>query len=192
LSTAESQPKHTLPKFQQPTTSEAVYHQALIKSENLARTAGFSDAEGSSPERPKKTNPSRRRADKPNDSIKLADIPAFHGSLPDLNPPEPPSPPESSARRQAKMAEKKDYYELYRRSTLGVTLLDTLDELITDRKIEPQLAFKILANFDKCIAEVLADKVKSRMSFKVRSRTLTFPFDVQRPPQLTTFTTGPS
>ena len=65
------------------------------------------------------------------------------------------------------MNEKKDYYELYRRSTLGVTLLDSLDELITARRIEPQLAMKILSNFDKCMTEVLADKVKSRLSFKV-------------------------
>lgn len=46
--------------------------------------------------------------------------------------------------------------------------MDTLDELIGERRIEPQLAMKILSHFDRSIAEVLQDKVKSRMSFKVR------------------------
>jgi transcription initiation factor TFIIA small subunit len=51
--------------------------------------------------------------------------------------------------------------------SLGGALTDTLDNLITERRIEPQLAMKILANFDKAVAEVLADKVKARLSFKV-------------------------
>ncbi len=48
-----------------------------------------------------------------------------------------------------------------------MALTDTLDDLISDRRIEPQLAMKILANFDRAITEVLADKVKARLSFKV-------------------------
>ncbi|KAI9857614.1 MAG: Transcription initiation factor IIA small chain (TFIIA 13.5 kDa subunit) [Vezdaea acicularis] len=47
-----------------------------------------------------------------------------------------------------------------------MALTDTLDDLITERRIEPQLAIKILANFDRCITEILAEKVKARMSFK--------------------------
>ncbi|KAI9852331.1 MAG: Transcription initiation factor IIA small chain (TFIIA 13.5 kDa subunit) [Thelocarpon superellum] len=58
------------------------------------------------------------------------------------------------------------YYELYRRSSLGMALTDTLDDLITERRIEPQLAIKILANFDRSITEVLAEKVKARLTFK--------------------------
>ncbi|KAF2744301.1 transcription initiation factor IIA gamma chain [Sporormia fimetaria CBS 119925] len=58
------------------------------------------------------------------------------------------------------------YYELYRRGSLGGALTDTLDKLITDRRIEPQLAMKVLMHFDKAIADVLAEKVKARMSFK--------------------------
>ncbi|KAH8678967.1 transcription initiation factor-like protein IIA gamma chain [Tricladium varicosporioides] len=59
------------------------------------------------------------------------------------------------------------FYELYRRnSSIGMALTDTLDDLISARRIEPQLAMKILANFDRSITEVLADKVKSRLSFK--------------------------
>jgi transcription initiation factor TFIIA small subunit len=50
-----------------------------------------------------------------------------------------------------------------------MALTDTLDDLITDRRIEPQLAIKILANFDRSVSEILADRVKARMSFKVAS-----------------------
>jgi transcription initiation factor TFIIA small subunit len=50
-----------------------------------------------------------------------------------------------------------------------MALTDTLDDLISERRIEPQLAMKILANFDRSIAEVLADKVKARLTFKVHS-----------------------
>ncbi|KAI9866844.1 MAG: Transcription initiation factor IIA small chain (TFIIA 13.5 kDa subunit) [Trichoglossum hirsutum] len=58
------------------------------------------------------------------------------------------------------------YYELYRRSSIGMALTDALDDLISEQRIAPQLAMKILANFDRCITEVLADKVKARLSFK--------------------------
>jgi hypothetical protein len=51
--------------------------------------------------------------------------------------------------------------------SLGGALTDTLDNLITERRIEPQLAMKILLNFDKAVADVLSEKVKSRLTFKV-------------------------
>lgn len=35
-------------------------------------------------------------------------------------------------------------YELYRRSSLGMALTDTLDELIQGARIDPQIAMKIL------------------------------------------------
>ena len=54
--------------------------------------------------------------------------------------------------------------------SLGGALTDTLDNLITERRIEPQLAMKILTNFDKAVADVLADKVKARLTFKVGIR----------------------
>lgn len=59
---------------------------------------------------------------------------------------------------------------------MGGALTDTLDNLITERRIEPQLAMKILANFDKAVADVLAEKVKARLTFKVgSSETMTGP-----------------
>ncbi|KAJ9149052.1 hypothetical protein NKR23_g4572 [Pleurostoma richardsiae] len=58
------------------------------------------------------------------------------------------------------------FYELYRRSSIGLTLTDTLDDLISEHRIDPQLAMKILANFDRAIAETLQEKVKARLTFK--------------------------
>ncbi|TVY73549.1 Transcription initiation factor IIA subunit [Lachnellula suecica] len=63
-------------------------------------------------------------------------------------------------------ANAQSFYELYRRSSIGMALTDTLDDLISERRIEPQLAMKILANFDRSITEVLAEKVKARLTFK--------------------------
>ena len=48
-----------------------------------------------------------------------------------------------------------------------MTLTDTLDDLISDRRIEPQLALKIIAHFDKAVSDVLSEKLKNKMSFKV-------------------------
>jgi transcription initiation factor TFIIA small subunit len=53
------------------------------------------------------------------------------------------------------------------KDSLGGALTDTLDSLITERRIEPQLAMKILINFDKAVADGLAEKVKTRLTFKV-------------------------
>lgn len=51
--------------------------------------------------------------------------------------------------------------------SVGQALTDTLDDLISDQRLEPQLAMKIIANFDRAIADVLAEKVKARLTFKV-------------------------
>ncbi|KAJ5279179.1 Transcription initiation factor IIA gamma subunit [Penicillium angulare] len=64
------------------------------------------------------------------------------------------------------MATQQSYYELYRGSSLGLSLTDTLDDLINEGRIEPQLAMKILSTFDKIVTEVLADKVRARLTFK--------------------------
>jgi len=70
------------------------------------------------------------------------------------------------------------YYELYRLSTIGQALIDTVDDLINDSRIEPQLAHKILYTFDRVIAETLAERVKSRLSFKGHLETYRFCDDV--------------
>ncbi|KAH7327965.1 transcription initiation factor IIA, gamma subunit-domain-containing protein [Stachybotrys elegans] len=58
------------------------------------------------------------------------------------------------------------FYELYRRSSIGLALTDTLDDLISDERINPQLAMKILGNFDQAITEALQKNVKNRLQFK--------------------------
>lgn len=58
------------------------------------------------------------------------------------------------------------YWEIYRRSSIGLSLIDTLDEFVQEGRIEPQTAMKVLASFDKSFAEVLAEKVKARLNFK--------------------------
>lgn len=51
--------------------------------------------------------------------------------------------------------------------SIGLALTDTLDDLISDERINPQLAMKILGNFDQAITEALQKNVKNRLSFKV-------------------------
>ncbi|QPG76198.1 Transcription initiation factor IIA small chain (TFIIA 13.5 kDa subunit) [Brettanomyces nanus] len=70
------------------------------------------------------------------------------------------------------------YYEFYRRSTVGTTLADALDTLIVDQRIQPQLAMKILANFDRVTSDNLRDIVKSKLSFKGHLHTYRFCDDV--------------
>ncbi|CUM63695.1 uncharacterized protein PRCAT00001279001 [Priceomyces carsonii] len=73
------------------------------------------------------------------------------------------------------------YYELYRRSTIGSTLTDALDTLILDEKIQPQLAMRILNNFDRIISELLKSDLgiaKSKLTFKGDLHTYGFCDDV--------------
>lgn len=52
-------------------------------------------------------------------------------------------------------------------TSIGTALTDALDAFITDGRMEPQVALKVLATFDRVVAEVLVEKVKARLSFKV-------------------------
>ncbi len=47
-----------------------------------------------------------------------------------------------------------------------MALTDALDDLISEGRIAPQLAMKILSNFDKHVTEVLAQNVKANLQFK--------------------------
>jgi hypothetical protein len=53
--------------------------------------------------------------------------------------------------------------------SIGLALTDTLDDLISDDRINPQLAIRILMNFDQAMTEGLQKHVKARLSFKVRA-----------------------
>ncbi|KAK4448069.1 transcription initiation factor IIA, gamma subunit-domain-containing protein [Podospora aff. communis PSN243] len=58
------------------------------------------------------------------------------------------------------------FYDLYRHGSLGVSLTDALDDLISEERIDPQLAIKVLNQFDRIVAESLQEKVKARLTFK--------------------------
>lgn len=59
-------------------------------------------------------------------------------------------------------------YELYRRSTLGLTLADALDDMIQSEQLTPHLAMRVLAQFDRSMMECLDRKIRSRCILKVR------------------------
>lgn len=65
-------------------------------------------------------------------------------------------------------------YQLYRNTTLGHTLQESLDELIQMGQITPQLALKVLLQFDKAINLALANRVKNRITFKGKLNTYRF------------------
>ncbi|KAL9109528.1 MAG: hypothetical protein Q9227_005863 [Pyrenula ochraceoflavens] len=59
------------------------------------------------------------------------------------------------------------FYEIYRGSSIGAALIDTVDDLINEGLIEPQLAMKVLNNFDRAIAQELASNTKlDKLNFK--------------------------
>ena len=58
-------------------------------------------------------------------------------------------------------------YTHYRNSTLGVSLQDSIDELIAESKMSDELKEDVLAQFDKSITDALVTRVKTKASFKV-------------------------
>jgi transcription initiation factor TFIIA small subunit len=40
-------------------------------------------------------------------------------------------------------------FELYRRSTIGMCLTETLDEMVSSGTLSPELAIQVLVQFDK-------------------------------------------
>ncbi|EFP82144.1 Transcription initiation factor IIA small chain (TFIIA 13.5 kDa subunit) [Puccinia graminis f. sp. tritici] len=58
------------------------------------------------------------------------------------------------------------YFELYRRSSLGLALTDALDELIQSGHINPQLALTVLKQFDKSASQVLSTQLRSKCTVK--------------------------
>ncbi|QQP57094.1 Transcription initiation factor IIA subunit 2, partial [Caligus rogercresseyi] len=57
-------------------------------------------------------------------------------------------------------------YQLYRNTTLGHTLRETLDELMQMQLLTPALALKVLLQFDRSINNALNTRVKTRLNFK--------------------------
>ncbi|XP_059461656.1 transcription initiation factor IIA subunit 2 [Corylus avellana] len=65
-------------------------------------------------------------------------------------------------------------FELYRRSTIGMCLTDTLDEMVQNGTLRPELAFQVLVQFDKSMTEALENQVKSKVTIKGHLHTYRF------------------
>ncbi|CDH57140.1 transcription initiation factor iia small chain [Lichtheimia corymbifera JMRC:FSU:9682] len=70
------------------------------------------------------------------------------------------------------------FYELYRRSSIGMALTDSLDELIQSGHINPQLAMRVLTTFDKSISEALSQLVRNKATIKGHLHTYRFCDDI--------------
>lgn len=57
-------------------------------------------------------------------------------------------------------------YQLYRNTTLGHTLQEALDELMQMQMLSPQLALRVLTQFDRSINSALNTRVKTKLNFK--------------------------
>jgi len=57
-------------------------------------------------------------------------------------------------------------YQIYRNTTLGQTLQESLDEMVQYNQMTPSLAARILLQFDRSMSNDLSTKVKSRINFK--------------------------
>ncbi|WJX73862.1 hypothetical protein P8452_57593 [Trifolium repens] len=58
-------------------------------------------------------------------------------------------------------------FELYRRSTIGNCLTETLDEMVQNGTLSHELAIQVLVQFDKSMTEALETQVKSKVSIKI-------------------------
>ncbi|XP_044769982.1 transcription initiation factor IIA subunit 2-like [Neomonachus schauinslandi] len=65
-------------------------------------------------------------------------------------------------------------YQLYRNTTLGNSLQDSLDGLIQSQQITPQLALQVLLQFDKAINSALEQRVRNRVNFRGSLNTYRF------------------
>ncbi|PQP95110.1 transcription initiation factor IIA subunit 2 [Prunus yedoensis var. nudiflora] len=65
-------------------------------------------------------------------------------------------------------------FELYRRSTIGMCLTETLDEMVQNGTLSPELAIQVLVQFDKSMTEALETQVKSKVNIKGHLHTYRF------------------
>ncbi|KAG6533626.1 hypothetical protein ZIOFF_003051 [Zingiber officinale] len=73
-------------------------------------------------------------------------------------------------------------FELYRRSSIGMCLTETLDEMVSTGALSPELAIQVLMQFDKCaditsfqsMTEALETQVKSKVTIKGHLHTYRF------------------
>ncbi|GFP99601.1 transcription initiation factor iia subunit 2 [Phtheirospermum japonicum] len=65
-------------------------------------------------------------------------------------------------------------FELYRRSTIGMCLTETLDQMVSSGVLTPELAIQVLIQFDKSMTEALESEVKSKVTIKGHLHTYRF------------------
>ncbi|XP_008783049.1 transcription initiation factor IIA subunit 2-like [Phoenix dactylifera] len=65
-------------------------------------------------------------------------------------------------------------FELYRRSSIGMCLTETLDEMVSNGTLSPDLAIQVLVQFDKSMTEALETQVKSKVTVKGHLHTYRF------------------
>ncbi|CAN0838715.1 Transcription initiation factor IIA subunit 2 [Linum grandiflorum] len=65
-------------------------------------------------------------------------------------------------------------FELYRRSTIGMCLTETLDEMVLNGTLSPELAIQVLVQFDKSMTDALDTQVKSKVTIKGHLHTYRF------------------
>ncbi|KAH6767062.1 transcription initiation factor IIA gamma chain / TFIIA-gamma [Perilla frutescens var. hirtella] len=65
-------------------------------------------------------------------------------------------------------------FELYRRSTIGMCLTETLDQMVSGGVLSPELAIQVLIQFDKSMTDALESEVKSKVSIKGHLHTYRF------------------
>ncbi|KER25041.1 hypothetical protein T265_07434 [Opisthorchis viverrini] len=66
------------------------------------------------------------------------------------------------------------YHQMYRRTTLGNTLQEALDEMVEHKLLQQKTALKVIQKFDQCISLALAKRVKNRLSLKGHLNTYRF------------------
>ncbi|XP_022728062.1 transcription initiation factor IIA subunit 2 [Durio zibethinus] len=65
-------------------------------------------------------------------------------------------------------------FELYRRSTIGMCLTETLDEMVSTGTLSPEFAIQVLVQFDKSMTEALESQVKSKVNISGHLHTYRF------------------
>ncbi|CCA70905.1 hypothetical protein PIIN_04841 [Serendipita indica DSM 11827] len=71
-------------------------------------------------------------------------------------------------------------WQIYRWSTVGLALLDTVDELVRDNMISVEMANIIMARYDESVCSTLRKKVDSKCSFTAKCQTFNLVDEVYR------------
>ncbi|CAL9047571.1 transcription initiation factor IIA subunit 2-like [Musa acuminata AAA Group] len=65
-------------------------------------------------------------------------------------------------------------FEIYRKSSIGACLIDALDEMVLSGTLSPEVAYKVLVQFDKSMKDALETRAKRMVSMKGHLHTYRF------------------